>query len=163
MIAPRLSEMELSQRILEMAKTGVYRESIFEAFQPLATKRQIRAAIGHAKQFGLYSVRDLRDPDLGTYYEVDLAKYQSFQAALKAAVPLQPGDDLAAQILTALQVIRGMLAIAGSLALSGLILGGFLLVTGHLESGRLAWLVATTSGGLWLLQQAWMRSRLPHL
>jgi hypothetical protein len=86
-LAPRLSETELSQRILEMAKTGVYRESIFEAFRSLATKRQIRQAIAHAKQFGLYSVRDLRDEELGTYYQVDLAKYDSFQAALKAAVP----------------------------------------------------------------------------
>ena len=44
-LAPRLSETELSQRILAMAKTGVYRESIFEAFRSLATKRQIRQAI----------------------------------------------------------------------------------------------------------------------
>ena len=112
--APRLSETELSQRILEMAQTGVYRESIFEAFRSLATQRQIRQAIAHAKQFGLYSVRDLRDPELGTFYQVDLQKYQSFQAALKAAVPLPPGDDLAAQMLAATQAIRAMLAIAGS-------------------------------------------------
>jgi hypothetical protein len=82
-IVPRLSETELSQRILDMAKTGVYRESIFEAFQSLATKQQIRRAIAHAKQFGLYSVRQHRDDELGTYYEVDLAKYQSFRRLLR--------------------------------------------------------------------------------
>jgi hypothetical protein len=156
----RLSDTELSQRILEMAQTGVYRESIFEAFQSLATKRQIRQAIAHAKHYGLYSVRDFRDAELGTYYEVDSAKYQSFQAALKAAVPLPGGDDLAAQILASTQAIRVMLAIAGSFAMGFLILGGICLVTGHLQSGRLAWVSAASIGGIWLLQQTWVRSQV---
>jgi len=157
--APRLSETELSQRILEMAQTGVYRESIFEAFRSLATQRQIRQAIAHAKQFGLYSVRDLRDPELGTFYQVDLQKYQSFQAALKAAVPLPPGDDLAAQMLAATQAIRAMLAIAGSCTFIFLIIGGLCLLTGHLQSGRLAWASAASIGAIWLLQQ---RRAHPH-
>lgn len=160
--APRLSETELSQRILAMAKTGVYRESIFEAFRSLATKRQIRQAIAHAKQFGLYSVRDLRDAELGTYYQVDLQKYESFQAALKAAVPLPPGDDLAAQILATTQAMRAMLAIAGSCTLILLIIGSLCLLTGHLQSGRFAWVSAASVGAIWLLQQRWARHHLPH-
>lgn len=160
--APRLSETELSQRILEMAKTGVYRESIFDTFRSLATQRQIRQAIAHAKQFGLYSVRDLRDEELGTFYQVDLAKYQSFQAALKAAVPLPAGDDLAAQMLAATQAIRMMLAIAGSSAFILLIIGALCLLTGHLQSGRLAWVSAVSVGGIWLLQQRWARTHTHH-
>ncbi|MGF1457650.1 MAG: hypothetical protein ACFBSG_01340 [Leptolyngbyaceae cyanobacterium] len=152
-LASRLSETELSQRILEMAKTGVYRESIFETFRSLATQRQIRQAIAHAKQFGLYSVRDLRDADLGTYYQVDLAKYQSFQAALQAAVPLAADDDLAAQMLAATQTIRMMLAIAGSTSLILLMIGGICFLSGHLQSGRWAWASSASIGSIWLLQQ----------
>ena len=158
--SPRLSETELSQRILDMAKTGVYRESIFEAFQSLATKQQIRSAIAHAKQFGLYSIRHFRDADLGTYYQVDLAKYEAFQAALKASVPLTTGDDLAAQMLANTQAIRAMLAISGGCAIVFLVLGGFCLVTGHLQSGRSAWLSSASIGGIWLLQRTWVRSLL---
>ncbi|MEO1094692.1 MAG: hypothetical protein AAFX01_07300 [Cyanobacteria bacterium J06638_28] len=159
-IASRLSETELSQRILEMAKTGVYRESILAAFQSLATKRQIRSAIAYAKQFGLYSIRGLRDPELGTYYQVDLNKYQSFQAALKASVPLGAEDDLAAQILATTQAMRAMLAIAGLGAMGLLILGGICLVTEHLHSGRLAWMGAASIGSIWMLQQALARHLL---
>lgn len=158
-LAPRLSETELSHRILEMAKTGVYRESIFEAFRSLATQRQIRQAIALAKQFGLYSVRDLRDPELGTYYQVDLEKFQSFQAAVKASVPISAGDDLAAQILTYTRTIRAMLAISGGAALFLFILGGLCLVTGHLQSGRLAWGSAASIGGIWFFQQLWANAR----
>lgn len=157
---PRLSETELSQRILDMAQSGVYRESIFEVFQSLATQQQIRRAIAHAKQFGLYSVRQLRDPELGTYYQIDADKYQSFQAALKAAVPLAAGDDLAARVLATTQAMRAMLAIAGSCAFGFLILGGICLVTGHLQSGRLAWVSAASIGGIWAIQQRWVRPLL---
>ncbi|MEM9003779.1 MAG: hypothetical protein AAGE59_09675 [Cyanobacteria bacterium P01_F01_bin.86] len=156
----RLSEIELSQRILEMACTGVYRESIFEAFQSLATKQQIRSAITHAKQFGLYSVRNLRDSELGTYYQVDTAKYQSFQAALKASVPLTSEDDLAARIVASTQAVQALLAIAGSCAIGFLIVGGFCLVTGHLQSGRLAWVSAASMGAIWFIQRTWVRSFL---
>ena len=158
--SPRLSETELSQRILDMAQTGVYRESIFEAFRSLATKQQIRSAIAYTKQFGLYSIRNLSDPELGTYYQVDPAKYQSFQAALKAAVPLANGDDLAARILASTQAIQALLAISGSCAIGFLLVGGFCLVTGHLQSGRLAWVSAASIGGIWLIQRTWVRSFL---
>lgn len=159
-VTSRLSETELSQRILAMAKTGVYRESILETFQSLATKRQIRSAIAYAKQFGLYSIRGLRDPDLGTYYQVDLSKYQSFQAALKASIPLVPSDDLAAQILASTQAIRAMLAIAGLSAMGLLIAGGICLLTEHLQSGRVAWTGAASIGGIWMLQKARVRHLL---
>ncbi|MDB9524488.1 hypothetical protein PN498_00685 [Oscillatoria sp. CS-180] len=161
-IAPRLSETELSQRILDMAKTGVYRESIFEAFQSLATKRQVSSAIAHAKQLGLYSVSSLRDPDLGTYYQVDLAKYQSLQAALKANIQISASDDLAAQILITTQTIRAMLVISGGFTLVLVISGGFLLLTGHLQSGRFAWVGAACVGGVWSLQQYWTRLQSNH-
>lgn len=159
-VTSRLSDTELIQRILTMAQTGVYRESIFEAFQSLATKQQIRSAIAHAKQLGVYSVRDLRDADLGTYYQIDAVKYDSFQAAVKADVALEAGDDLAARILASTQAIRAMLAIAGSCAIGFLVFGGFCLVTGHLHAGRLAWVSAASIGGIWLLQQTWVRSLL---
>lgn len=158
--APRLSATELSQRILEMAQTGVYRESIFEAFQASATKQQIRSAISHARQLGLYSIRDLRDADLGTYYQIDPAKYASLQAAIKASVPLEAGDDLAARVLATTKALRTMLAIAGSCALGFLVLGGVCLVTGHLQSGRLAWVSAASIGGIWVLQQRWAKPLL---
>lgn len=153
--AQRLSDSELSQRILEMAKTGVYRESIFETFHSFATKKQIRCAIAHAKQLGLYSVKDLRDSELGTYYQLNADKYQSFRAALKASVPMTVGDDLAAQMLAMTQSIRRMLAIAGSFTIFFLVLGGVCFVTGHLQSGRFAWMSAASIGSVWLLQHRW--------
>lgn len=67
---PSLSTSELRQRILEMAQSGVYRQSIFEALRPYARRRQISIAIASARRFGLQSVANLRDPQLGTYYEL---------------------------------------------------------------------------------------------
>lgn len=154
----RLSDPELTQRILEMAKTGVYRQSIFDAFQSLATQRQIRAAIAQAKQFGLHSVRELRDAELGTYYQVEPRKYQSFQDALAASVALSPGDDLADRILQSTRAMRGMLAVAGSSAVVLLVLGGICLVTNHLQSGRMAWMGAASAAGIWLIQKGLARS-----
>lgn len=143
-----------------MAQSGVYRGSIFEAFQPFATKRQIRQAIAHAKQLGLYSIAHHRDAELGTYYQIDPAKYASFQAALKASVPLAVGDDVAAHILATTQALRAMVAIAGGFALVFFVLGGFCLITGHLQSGRMAWVSALSIGGIWLIQQRWARALL---
>ncbi|WP_008317424.1 hypothetical protein [Leptolyngbya sp. PCC 6406] len=150
-------DLDLTRRILEMATTGVYRESLFEALAPIATQRQIRSAIAQAKQFGLQSVRHLRDAELGTYYQVERHKYDSFQTAVAAAVPLT-GDDLAAQILLTTRALRGMLAVAGGSAIALLILGGLCLLSGHLHSGRLAWVGAASIGGLWLIQRYLVRS-----
>ncbi|NJN22705.1 MAG: hypothetical protein HC812_17930 [Leptolyngbya sp. RL_3_1] len=156
-MAPQLSDLELTQRILDMAKTGVYRASILEALQPVATQRQIRNAITQAKQFGLRSDRTLRDAELGTYYQVDLRRYQSFQAAIAAAVPLE-STDIASQILLTTQALRRMLVVAGGSAIALFMVGGVCLVTGHLASGRLAWLIALSIGGIWVVQKALARS-----
>jgi hypothetical protein len=156
----QVSDTELSQRIMEMAKTGVYRESIFEALQPLATKKQIRTAIAHAKQFGLYSIRHLRDDELGTYYEVNPTKYQSFQSAIAANLHLPAEDDLAAQILASTQALRVLLTIAGAGAGLLFVVGGICLVMGYLQVGRLAWTSALSAGGVWLLQTMWARSHV---
>jgi hypothetical protein len=156
-MAPQLSDLELTQRILDMAKTGVYRESILEALQPVATQRQIRSAITQAKQFGLHSDRTLRDAELGTYYQVDLRRHQAFQAAIAAAIPLE-NTDIASQILLTTQALRRMLVVAGGSAIALFLVGGVCLVTGHLASGRLAWLSALSIGGIWVVQKALTRS-----
>lgn len=112
----RLATSELSQKILDMATTGVYRESIFEALQPLATKKQIREAITHAKRFGLQSVASLRDPELGTYYQLDAAKYQALQHALHSAVHLGKDGELVQRLSEATQMLERIVAVAQSLA-----------------------------------------------
>jgi hypothetical protein len=111
----RLSVSELSQKILEMATTGVYRESIFEALQP-ATKKQIREAINHAKRFGLCSVASLRDPELGTYYQLDVAKYKTLQHALHSPVHLGKDVELVQRLTAMMQTLEQMLNLAKSLA-----------------------------------------------
>ncbi|MEB3269176.1 MAG: hypothetical protein VKJ09_11600 [Leptolyngbya sp.] len=151
------SNLDLTRRILEMATTGVYRASIFDALGPIATQKQIRSAIVHAKQFGLHSVRTLRDAELGTYYQVDSQQYDSFQQAIARSVPLS-GEDVATQVVRTTQTLRAMLAVAGTGAIALLLLGGLCLVTGHLTSGRLAWVGAASSGGIWLLQRHLARS-----
>lgn len=113
LITQHFSTADLSQKILDMAATGVYRESIFEALQPIATKKQIREAIAHAKRFGLCSVASLRDPDLGTYYQLDRVKYQSFRHLLHSPAYLGHDADLTQRLTNANQTIRHLL-IAGS-------------------------------------------------
>jgi len=130
----RLTVAELSQRILDMAKTGIYRESIFETFQPLATKQNIRQAIRHAKQFGLHSVATMRDAELGTYYQLDQAKFAASQHALQSSLPLTEADVLQ-RMTEAIVTIRLMLAIAGSGAALLLGLGLFCLLSGNAGSG----------------------------
>ncbi len=77
-----LSLTDLTQRILEMSETGIYRESIFEVFHSLATKKDVRRAIAYAKTLGLYSVASLRDETLGTYYELDPEIYRQRKRAV---------------------------------------------------------------------------------
>ncbi len=148
-----LSTPELTGRILDMARTGVYRESVFDAFRPMATKRQIRDAIAQAKQFGLYTVPSLRDDELGTYYQVEPAKYQSFLEAAKTGITLQPSTDLAEYMTQTHQAMRTMLtAVAGCTVGLGLG-GGWCLLSGQLQAGRMLWLGALVAGGLWGLQR----------
>ncbi len=117
LITQRFSTSELSQKILEMASTGVYRESIFEALQPIAAKKQIREAIAHARRFGLYSVANLRDPELGTYYQLDAAKYQALQHALHSPMHLGKDAELVQRLTRANQAVERMISITRSFAL----------------------------------------------
>ncbi|MDX2231974.1 MAG: hypothetical protein NW220_20230 [Leptolyngbyaceae cyanobacterium bins.349] len=152
-ITRRLTVTELSQRILDMAKTGVYRESLFETFQPMATKEQIRQAIRHAKQFGLHSVAQMRDTELGTYYQVDTAKFAALQSAFERSLPLSEADVFQ-RMTEAVITIRLMLTIAGGGAIALLSLGLLGLVTGNRETG---WgLVAGGVGAIaiWTIQKA---------
>ncbi|WP_225886948.1 hypothetical protein [Nodosilinea nodulosa] len=153
------SSLELTDRVLTMAKTGVYRQSVFEALGPIATRRQIRDAIAQAKQFGLYTVSALRDENLGTYYQVEAPSYESFQAAAKALAAVSPSEDLAVQIVATHAALRTMLTtVAGSTMGLG-ILGGWCLLDGQTQLGRGLWLGATVAGGLWGVQR-WIARRV---
>lgn len=149
----RLSVTDLTGRILDMARTGVYRQSIFEAFRSMATQRQIRDAIAQAKQFGLYTVPSLRDDDLGTYYQVEPAKYESFVEASKTGITPQSATDLASYMVQTNQAIRTMLTAVASCTVGLGLTGGWCLLSGQLQTGRLLWLGALVAGGLWGVQR----------
>lgn len=117
LITQRFSTSALSQKILDMASTGVYRESIFEALQPIATKKQIREAIAHAKRFGLYSVASLRDPELGTYYQLDTSKYQTLQHALHSPIHLGKDGELVQRLTQANQTAERLVRVTRGFAI----------------------------------------------
>jgi hypothetical protein len=152
--APLLSPLDLTDRVLAMATTGVYRQSVFEALGPVATRRQIRDAIAQAKQFGLYTVSALRDPDLGTYYQVETANYASFQAASKVLVTGALGPGLPPTH----RALRAMLTTVAASTLGLGMLGGWCLLDGHTQMGRGLWLGAVVAGGLWSVQR-WIARR----
>lgn len=152
-ISRRLTVFELSQRIVEMAKTGVYRESIFETFQPVATKQQIRHAIRHAKQFGLYSIASMRDTQLGTYYQLDQVKFSSLQTAFQSSLPVSH-EDVMQRMTEAMVTIRLMLTVAGMGAIALLGVGLFCLMTGKSSVGWGLLSSAVSTIGLWSLQRA---------
>lgn len=135
LITQRLSTSELSQKILDMAKTGVYRESIFEALHPLATKKQIREAITHAKRFGLGTVANLRDPDLGTYYQLDQNKYQSLQHLLHSPLHLGKDSELTQRLTDAKQTIQHMLIAASSFGVLIAVFGVLCWISGWHQFG----------------------------
>jgi hypothetical protein len=141
-----------------MAKTGVYRQSVFEALGPVATRRQIRDAIAQAKQFGLYTVAALRDDDLGTYYQVETASYESFQAAAKTLEAAPQSGDLADQLVNTHRALRAMLTTVAASTLGLGTLGAWCLLDGHTQLGRGLWLGATVAGGLWGAQR-WLARR----
>ncbi|MBM0741967.1 hypothetical protein JOY44_10070 [Phormidium sp. CLA17] len=152
-ISRRLAVAELSERILEMAKTGVYRTSIFEAFQPVATKRHISLAIRHAKRFGLHSVAKLRDEDLGTYYQLDAVKYQALQHTMQSVVPLESDEAVLKRMTDAVTTVKLMVMVVGGSAIA-LFSSGFvciLLGKASLGSGFLT--AGATAIALWLLQK----------
>ncbi|MEL6604036.1 MAG: hypothetical protein AAFP20_12495 [Cyanobacteria bacterium J06614_10] len=152
-ITTQLSMNELTGQILDMAQTGVYRESLFEALKPVATKKQIKAAIALAKQFGLQTDPALRDPELGTYYQVDIRKVTAFQTAIQNSVQLSAGDDLAQRMLTATRTIKMMLVVSGGSAIALLLLGSSYLFAGKSEAAAMWWTSALCTGGIWLWQK----------
>lgn len=152
-IIARLSMNELTGRILEMAQTGVYRESLFEAFRPLATKKQITEAIALAKQFGLHTDPTLRDSELGTYYQVEGQKVTAFQSAIATSVSLCAGDDMAEQMMRAARTVRLMLVVSGGSAIALLLLGSSYLFAGKSDTAAMWWTSSLCAGGIWLWQK----------
>ncbi|MFM7427720.1 MAG: hypothetical protein ACKO7W_22425 [Elainella sp.] len=156
LISQTFSVSELSQKVLEMAATGVYRESVFEALKPLATKRQIREAITHAKRFGLHSVPSLRDPELGTYYQLDLVKYQTLGHALHSHTGQDA--DLIQKLTRLSQTLRQIVLLTQLSALLLLGMGSLCWVAGW-YGASLSWAGAATGATLlWLMQRYWMQS-----
>jgi hypothetical protein len=156
-IVRRLSVPELSQQILEMAKTGVYRQSIFEALRPLATQQQIRKAIAHAKRFGLHSIANLRDAELGTYYQVDLTQYQTQRHLLHSPAHFGEDADLLQRVTVSQQTIAQILGVARGLAIG---LGVASLACGSLGWGQVSLSLLSGAIGVafvWGLQ----RSKVP--
>ncbi|XGV95264.1 MAG: hypothetical protein ACAF41_21260 [Leptolyngbya sp. BL-A-14] len=153
-ITRRLSVPELSQQILTMAKAGVYRESVFEALRPMATKKQISAAIAHAKRFGLHSVASLRDDELGTYYQVDLVKYQSLEHAI--ATPAHLGDDaeLLERVMSANTAMQRMLVVAQSLAALLGVVGALCLLDNRHQLGIGLLSGAFSVASVWAMQRS---------
>jgi hypothetical protein len=159
-ITKRLSGPELTQHILDMAKTGVYRESVLEALQPLATKRQISQAIAQAKRFGLHSVASLRDAELGTYYQLDLAQYQARQHLLKSEAHLGSDADLVQRVTVATEAVQSMLAIAQTLA-AVLATASVVAALNHWRPLSLVLLSSSASAvGIWLVQKSLVK-KLP--
>lgn len=152
--ASQLSMNELTGRVLDMAQTGVYRESLFETFRPAATKRQVGAAIALAKQFGLHSDPALRDAELGTYYQVDSFKVQSFQTAIQHSIALTAGDDIAQRIQLATRTVKLMLLVSGGGAIALLLIGGSYVLAGKSEAAAMWWTSALCTGGIWLWQKS---------
>lgn len=153
-ITRRLSVPELSQQILTMAKAGVYRESVFEALRPMGTRKQISAAIAHAKRFGLHSVASLRDDELGTYYQVDLVKYQSLEHAI--ATPAHLGDDaeLLERVMSANTAMQRMLVVAQSLAALLAVIGVLCLLDSRQQLGMGLLSGAFSAAGIWAMQRS---------
>ena len=149
----RLSMNELTGRILEMAQTGIYRESLFETFRPIATKRQIKSAIALAKQFGLCTDASLRDPELGTYYQTDLKKIESFKAFIQDTHVLSAGDDMAQKVMLATRTVKMMLIVSGGGAIALLLIGCGHILSGKTEAAAMWWTSALCVGGIWLWQK----------
>jgi hypothetical protein len=161
LITRRLSVPELSQQILEMAKTGVYRESVLEALSPLATKRQIRQAIAHAKRFGLHSVASLRDAELGTYYQVDLVKYRSLQHTVLS--PVHYGDDaeLVQRVSVATQALQRMLWVSQGLAIALVLFGIVCMAIGQKQASFGLLSSALSVAVVWLVQRSLSKPKHP--
>lgn len=152
-IVAQMSMNELTGRILDMAQTGVYRESLFEAFKPVATKKQIKAAIALAKQFGLQTDPALRDAELGTYYQSDIQKVTTFQTHIQHSVQLSAGEDMAERVLKATRTVKLLLLVSGGSAIALLLLGISYLFAGKSEAAAIWWTSALCMGGVWVWQK----------
>ena len=157
-IAP--TPTELSQRILEMAATGVYRESIFETFKPLATKKQISSAIALAKQFGLRTDARLRDPELGTYYHADPEQVHQYQALTTTAITLTAEDDVAQRMKIAVQTLHAAVSIAGAVTIVLVVIGSLCVLSGRLINGAVVYCSAFWTGMIWLIQRQLIQKAL---
>lgn len=149
----RATVAELSHHILEMGKTGVYRESIFEALRPLATKKQISEAIAQAKQRGLRTVAHLRDEQLGTYYELDLATYEALHRSTQPIPALAANHDPAGRLAEVTQSITQMLAIARLLFTGSGAIGLLCLFIGQQTIGSSLLISAASIAFVWMLQK----------
>lgn len=153
-LSRRPSVSELSEQILEMARTGVYRASVLEALAPIATQKDIRSAIAHAKRFGLHSVASLRDAELGTYYQLDMQKYQATRSLLHSPVHLGKNADLLDRVTLATTASDRMLSVIKrctmGLATTGLLCG----VAGWRQVSFGLFCAAASALGIWTLQKA---------
>ena len=156
----KLHEVELSQRILEMATAGVYRESLFDTFSGVASKRQVRAAIATAKQFGLRSNPTLRDTDLGTYYQIDPQQYASFRTLLEAAISPVSTDDVATRLRKLTEAVQILVRVAGGVAIALLISGSLCVLNGQLTLAAITWSASLAVSLVWMLQKLLVGSLL---
>jgi hypothetical protein len=58
---------DLVEKILSLAKRGVYRDDIM--LSGLGTRKELSDAINEAKAAGMYSVQAMRHFQKGTYYQ----------------------------------------------------------------------------------------------
>ena len=156
----QIQEVELSQRILEMAKAGVYRESLFETFSGMASKRQVRAAIATAKQFGLRSNPALRDTELGTYYHIDSKQYESFQTLLESSISPIANDDVATRLRKLTEAVQTLVRVSGGVAIGLLVGGGLCVLNGRLTLAATIWSAALAVSLVWMLQKLLVGSLL---
>lgn len=161
LVSKRLSVSELSDRILDMAKTGVYRQSVLEALAPLATQKEIRLAIAYAKKFGLHSVSSLRDAELGTYYQLDVAKYESLRHALHSSIELDD-ENLFKSAVDLTQTIQTMLVSAKALAMSLFTIGIVSIFINHGQANLSIFAGAIGVAVMWLIQRILAQRVLPR-
>lgn len=151
----------LSQRILDMAQTGIYRESIFDALHPIATKKNIRLAIARAKTFGLHSVASLRDETLGTYYQLDVEKYRSLKHALKTDMP-HDDDQLIATAIEMTHTLNRVLKVAQGITVVLLLSGLGCWSIGQRDASAGLLIGAASAAGIWALQHRLVRKLAQH-
>lgn len=170
----RLSLTDLTQRILEMSETGIYRESIFEVFHSMTTKKDVRRAIAYAKTLGLYSVASLRDDTLGTYYQLNPEVYrqrkhavgdielweekQKRDAEAKLQLVSTVNEAMSGEVAQT-RIVQDLLSVVrrvtGLLLLLSLLFG----VSGQSYLAGAGFYGALGAAATWQLQRLWVRRR----